>query len=119
MHHASIKKRRFASPGHAPNAIPAGQTTYISSLAAFKSGMSVAKIAETRGLAVSTIETHLARFIPTGEVKLEELVAAHKIEPIRKAIIELNAETAIGPVKEFLGENYTYGEIRAVAASFL
>lgn len=97
----------------------AGQTTYISSLAAFKAGMSVAQIAETRGLAVSTIETHLARFIPTGEVKLEELVAAHKIEPIRKAIIELNAETAIGPVKEFLGEDYTYGEIRAVAASFL
>ena len=34
-------------------------------------------------------------------------------------ILEMNTETAIGPVKEFLGEDYTYGEIRAVAADFL
>jgi hypothetical protein len=52
-------------------------------------------------------------------VKLEELVPAQKIEPIRKALIELNAENAIGPVKESLGEGYSYGEIRAVAADFL
>ncbi|MDQ3490413.1 MAG: DNA helicase RecQ [Acidobacteriota bacterium] len=96
-----------------------GSDTYTVSLKMFRSGNSLAEIAETRGLALSTIETHLVRFINSGEVKLEELVPAHKIEPIRNAIIELNAETRILPVKEFLGEEYSYGEIRAVAAEFL
>lgn len=96
-----------------------GYDTFTVSLQMFRSGMPVAEIAATRGFAVSTIETHLARFISTGEVRLEEVVPAHKIEPIRKAIVELNAENAIGPVKQDLGDDYSYGEIRAVAADFL
>jgi ATP-dependent DNA helicase RecQ len=93
--------------------------TFTISLKMFKAGKSVADIASARGLAVSTIENHLSRFIPTGQVTLEELVPSYKIESIRKAIIDLNAETAIGPVKELLGEDYSYGEIRAVATDFL
>ncbi len=96
-----------------------GDDTYTISLKMFRSGRPISEIAAERGLATSTIEGHLARFIPTGEVKLGELVPEHKVEPIRKAIIELNAETSIGPVKELLGEDYSYGEIRAVAAEFL
>jgi len=96
-----------------------GDDTYNISLKMFKSGRSADEIAAERSMVRSTIENHLARFIPTGEIKLEDLVPAYKIEPIRNAIIELNAETSIGPVKEFLGDDYTYGEIRAVAAEFL
>ena len=96
-----------------------GDDTYTTSLKMFRSGKSPAEIANARDLALGTVESHLARFIPTGQVKLEELVPPHKIEPIRRAIIDLNAETGIGPVKELLGEDYTYGEIRAVAAEFL
>ncbi|MEO7674868.1 MAG: RQC domain-containing protein, partial [Pyrinomonadaceae bacterium] len=96
-----------------------GDDTYTTTLKMFRSGISLAEIAQTRELAVSTIESHLARFIPTGEISLDELVPEHKVAPIRKAIIELNAEKAIEPVKELLGEDYSYGEIRAVAADFL
>jgi len=96
-----------------------GDDTYTVSLRMFRSGSSIDQIAAARSLVRSTIETHLLQFIPDGRVKVEELVPAHKIEPIRKAIIDLNAETGIGKVKEFLGEDYTYGEIRAVAAEFL
>ena len=59
------------------------------------------------------------RFIPSGEILLEDIVAAHKIELIRQAILALNAGTATSPVKEYLGEEYSYGEIRAVIADFL
>ena len=96
-----------------------GDDTYTISLKMFKSGMSIEEIAAERTMVLSTIETHLAHFIPTGEIKLDELVPANKIEPIRNAIIELNAETGIGKVKEFLGDDYSYGEIRAVAADFM
>lgn len=94
-----------------------GQTTYDVSLDMFKSGLSVGEIAEARELAVGTIETHLIRFIPSGEVNLEDLVDAEKIEPIKDAIKRTNAGYAVAPVKEFLGEDFSYGEIRAVLAT--
>jgi ATP-dependent DNA helicase RecQ len=94
-----------------------GQTTYDVSLDMFKSGLSIPEIAESRGMAVSTIETHLVRFIQSGEVMLDDLVHVDKIEPIKNAILRLNAGFAVAPVKEFLGEDYSYGEIRAVMAT--
>jgi ATP-dependent DNA helicase RecQ len=94
-----------------------GNDTYSISLDMFNSGRSIEEIAETRGMAKSTIEMHLIRFIQTGEVSLEDLVLYRKIEPIKNAIVRLNAGFAVAPVKEFLGEDYSYAEIRAVMAT--
>jgi ATP-dependent DNA helicase RecQ len=96
-----------------------GEDTYSVTLRMFRAGSSIDQIAAARALTRSTIEGHLAHFIPSGRVKLDELVPIYKIEPIRNAIIELNAETGIGKVKQLLGDDYSYGEIRAVAAEFL
>jgi hypothetical protein len=49
-------------------------------------------------------------------VQLEELVEASKIEPVRQAI-HRHGTAALGPIKAELGDEYTYGEIRAVIAS--
>lgn len=95
-----------------------GNDTYSVTLNLFKSGLTVQEIARTREMATSTIETHLARFVQSGEIMLDDLVHERKIEPIRNAIIQLNAGTAIGPVKEFLGADYSYMEIKAVLADF-
>ncbi len=94
-----------------------GQTTYEVTLDMFNSGLSISKIAESRGIAESTVETHLVRYIQSGEVKLENLVPTEKVESIKDAITSVNAGFAVAPVKEFLGENYSYGEIRAVLAT--
>ncbi|MDQ3712558.1 MAG: DNA helicase RecQ [Acidobacteriota bacterium] len=91
-----------------------GSDTYSISLDMYKSGLSIEEIAESRGMAKSTIETHLIRFIQSGEIMLDDLVLENKIEPIRNAIVRLNAGFAVAPVKEFLGEDYSYAEIRAV-----
>ena len=96
-----------------------GDDTYSITLRMFRGEMSVEEIAEERELSPNTIETHLVRFIPTGEVKLTEIVPEEKIEPIREAIFEMNAEQGITPIKEFLGDDYSYGEIRAVIADFM
>ncbi len=82
----------------------------------FRDGDSPETIAAKRGLAVSTIEGHLSRFIPTGEVSLNEVVPAVKIPVIRKALVDMKVENVIGPVKEYLGDDYSYGEIKAVMA---
>ncbi len=96
-----------------------GENTNDISLRMFGEGLSVEEIADERGISANTVETHLIKFIPTGEVKLTEIVPEEKIETIKNAILELNAEQGIGPIKEYLGEDFSYGEIRAVIADFM
>jgi ATP-dependent DNA helicase RecQ len=94
-----------------------GKDTYQISLELFRDGRSIDDIARERGIQPSTVENHLARFIATGEIQLQELVPLHKVESIRTAILKFNDGGALSPIKEYLGDNYTYGEIRAVIAS--
>jgi ATP-dependent DNA helicase RecQ len=86
------------------------------SLELFKVGKSIAEIAFQRQLSESTIASHLASFLRTGEVKLNDLVGADKIEPIRQAI-HIHGTVSLATLKEHLGEGYDYGEIRAVIES--
>ncbi|HTH51883.1 MAG TPA: RecQ family ATP-dependent DNA helicase, partial [Pyrinomonadaceae bacterium] len=92
------------------------RSTFEVTLDLFREGRSIGEIARLRDLGVSTIEGHLALFIPTGKVQLDELVPAEKVEPIREAIFK-HGTTALGPIKTDLGDDFTYGEIRAVIAS--
>ena len=94
-----------------------GKDTYHISLDMFRDGKAVGEIARERNLTVSTIENHLARFISTGEVSLDQFVPLKKVEPIRQAILKFRGSDKLSPIKEYLGEEYTYGEIRAVMAT--
>jgi uncharacterized protein YpbB len=82
-------------------------------LAAFRDGQDQKAIAETRNLAESTIEGHLAQLVKSGNIKIEELLSIEKIEIIKKAI-EDTTESSTTPVKQRLGDDYSYGEIRMV-----
>ena len=94
-----------------------GKDTYHTSLDLFRDGLTIQTIAKERNLAVSTIENHLARFIATGEISLEQFVSLEKVEPIRAAILKFRDSNALSPIKEYLGEDFSYGEIRAVIAT--
>jgi hypothetical protein len=87
--------------------------TYRASLQMFKEGNDIATIARTRGLAVSTVEGHLARFVGTGEIEIEKLVSKQKIDIILRVISETEKGTA-ADLKQRIGESCSYGEIRAV-----
>jgi ATP-dependent DNA helicase RecQ len=94
-----------------------GKDTYQISLEMFRGGMTIPEIARERGVANSTVENHLARFITSGKIGVDELVPVEKIETIRNAVVRFSESEALSPIKEFLGEGYSYGEIRAVIAS--
>ena len=94
-----------------------GKDTYHTSLDMFRDGKPIELIAQERGLGVSTIEGHLTRFVATGEIPLDQLVSVDKVEPIREAITKFADSNALSPIKEFLGDDYSYGEIRAVLAA--
>ncbi|MCK9211453.1 MAG: DNA helicase RecQ [Ignavibacteriaceae bacterium] len=87
--------------------------TKMESFELFKSGKTVAEIASLRNLTSSTIENHLAFYIEEGKIKVTELVTTEKIEQIEKAI-QLHGDLSLGVLKNELGENISYGEIRAV-----
>jgi hypothetical protein len=102
-------------PAPASGKTPKGETHRIS-LHLYKAGIPIAEIATRRGLAATTVESHLASFIPTGEIDLKELVPENKIAVIRTTFSELG-NTTLNALKARLGENYSFGEIRAVLAA--
>lgn len=83
------------------------------SLKMFKEGKSAYEIARERGLVQSTIESHLSEFVLTGEIAIQELVPADKLEEILK-VMESVTEEGATLVKQKLGSKYSYNEIRAV-----
>ncbi|MEO7213135.1 DNA helicase RecQ [Mucilaginibacter sp.] len=85
------------------------------SLALFRQGQSVTEIARERGLSPTTIEGHLSNFVQTGELDVLTFVKEEKIPAIKDAVEKYGNER-LAPLKEILGDNYTYGEIRAVIA---
>ena len=93
-----------------------GKDTYETTLNMFAQGQAIAEIAMNRGLSPNTIEAHLIRYIPSGEVQLHDIVAADKVDRIQAAIIQCGESAALAPIKELLGETYSYGEINAVMA---
>jgi ATP-dependent DNA helicase RecQ len=93
-----------------------GRSTFERSLDLFRQGKSIEEIARVRDLTRNTVEGHLALFIPTGKVRLDELCHKDKVQPIREAVHK-HGTAALGPIKTELGDEFTYGEIRAVIAS--
>lgn len=85
----------------------------------YKQCLTIQEIAQRRGLAVSTIASHLEKLILDGEeISIDHFVNAEKQQRIRQALEELGMKFLI-PVKEKLGEDYSYEEIRLVRAKML
>lgn len=82
------------------------------SLELFRQGMDIAEVAARRGMTISTIEGHLSSFIVTGEVKADELMPAGKLKEIIKIFKETGSTKATKQMRERLGEDFSYGEIR-------
>jgi len=79
----------------------------------FRENKSIAEIATIRGLTYGTVENHLITFIPSGEVAVDELVPTQKLEQIIRAIRD-SRFSSLTSVKQRLGEDFSFGEIRAV-----
>ncbi|WP_375238736.1 helix-turn-helix domain-containing protein [Aurantibacter sp.] len=83
------------------------------SLELYKSGKSIDQIAMERELNQNTIFGHLAKFIPTGEIKITDLVPDNHYKVLLKVIPKLTFEN-ISDLKHQLDDKYSYGEIKLV-----
>ena len=87
-------------------------TSHRETLVLFREGQSPVQIAKLRNLAVSTIEGHLASFVYTGDIRIDELVRPEITESILRAIDKVGMGAT--SVKQQVENNVSYGEIRAV-----
>lgn len=85
------------------------------SLELFRCQATVPQIAAQRGLAISTIEGHLAFFVAQGDLEIGKVVADEKRRTIEQKIADLRTES-LKELKTALGDNYSYGEIKLVLA---
>ena len=79
------------------------------------------EIAERRDFSSITIEGHLAFYVEHRKLSIDAVMDVSKIPAIQQCIekfdrMENLASLPLAPIKEQLGDNYTYGEIRMVMA---
>ncbi len=94
-----------------PAKIDTRQVTY----ELFNEGLTVAQVARERGLAHSTIESHLAGFVETGQIDIGRLLDEEKLKTIDRQLKAMK-DKPLGEIRKALGESYSYGEIKLVQA---
>jgi ATP-dependent DNA helicase RecQ len=79
-------------------------------------GMDLDMITITRNLSLNTIYGHIENLILAGEnIDIEKFITKDKIKAISSAILEIGGG-ALKPIKDRLGDNFSYGEIKLVRA---
>ncbi|MDH6100658.1 DNA helicase RecQ [Anabaenopsis sp. FSS-46] len=88
--------------------------TELTTLRLHQQGLSVAEIARQRNLNPSTIFTHLSQLMAKNQpVDLNQLVPLEHQQKIWQ-VLEILGDVSLTPIKQQLGENYTFDEIRLV-----
>jgi ATP-dependent exoDNAse (exonuclease V) alpha subunit len=114
----NAKKSKAAKP-KAPGKEKADKVdTKDLSLQLHKEGKSIAEIARERKLVVGTVEAHLAHFIALQEISPKGVIDSRKLSKIMAAIKELKT-LQMNPIREHLGRDYSFGEIKIGVAAHI
>jgi hypothetical protein len=87
--------------------------TRILSFELYKEGNSIEQIAKIRGVVNSTIEGHLAYYVGTGDLDINDFVSKDKIDRITE-FYNRNQLYSFSEAKNLLGANISYADIRFV-----
>ena len=82
----------------------------------FKKGLSIKEIAKERSLTSGTVESHLASYIPSGEVDILELIPLKKYQKMIKEIEAVEYKN-LTHLKENVDKSYSFMELRMVLLS--
>jgi ATP-dependent DNA helicase RecQ len=90
--------------------------THVVTMALYRQGLNVEEIARERGVTIGTIIGHLVTQLELGEeLDLAPLVPLERYQVIANALLQIGDER-LKPIRDFLGEDYSYEEIRIVRA---
>ena len=94
--HATQKSQRSQKPQRSQNSPkPQSPKTWEVSFQLYRQGLAPDLIARERGLAVGTIIGHLARYVETGDITLDEIVPPERQQAIRRIITMTGIEENI------------------------
>jgi nucleoside-triphosphatase THEP1 len=79
----------------------------------FESGKLIPEIAAERGMAVSTIEGHLAWFVGNGELAVDKLISPEKLKIITEYFSHYDPSN-LTRAKVMLGDDVSYSDLRLV-----
>lgn len=82
----------------------------------YNQGKSLEEIAKERGFSIGTIEGHLAYYVSMQQLDVAKLVKPNKIKNITDAV-ESQKTKSMSAIRDFLGKDYSFGEIKLVLAS--
>jgi len=105
----STKSSRANTPGPKVN-------TKEVSFDLYKAGKTIQEIAKERSYNVQTIEGHLAYYVSQGDLDALEFVTLEKLQAVKDKFKELKTDK-LGELKEALGAEFTYAEIKFGLAS--
>ncbi|MBF1991772.1 DNA helicase RecQ [Fischerella thermalis] len=92
--------------------------TALQTLLLYQQGLSVSEIAEKRNLRPTTIFSHLCDLIEKNQpIDINHLVPLEKQQKILQ-VLEILGDIALTPIKEYLGDNYSFEEIRLVRSQW-
>lgn len=103
----TIKKVKAPKMPKAPK-IP----THEISFNMFIGGMTIEQIAAERGLAASTIFTHLINYVESGQIGIDSLISNEHSDEIRSYFAGNSIPASLKDIKEALSPSITYEEIR-------
>jgi ATP-dependent DNA helicase RecQ len=110
------RERKVNAPTKAPNKSQRG-TSHVT-LEMHRQGIPMDEIAEQRKLSPQTIANHLAQFVETGELRVEDFVSRRKIDHL-KPLIEKHGYMSLKTIKDNAGDEITYNDIRFVVSSIM
>ncbi|WP_100613849.1 helix-turn-helix domain-containing protein [Confluentibacter citreus] len=93
---------------------PKKEDTKKVSLEMFKRGLSISEIAKERNFVETTIQGHLAHFIPSGDIKITDLMPKETYEEL-KQIMQQTTFDSLSELKNKIDDKFTYNDIRMVA----
>ena len=106
--------RSFCQQQKLPESVPS--STQMVTFGFYNQGLSVEEIADKRSLKQSTIYDHLSQLISMRQpIDIDKFVLPVRQDIIVKAI-ETVGTSSLKDIKEHLGENYNYNEIKLVRA---
>lgn len=91
---------------------PKTNVTMLATLSMFNEGMSITEIAEQRRLSETTVEAHLGALVKDGSLSISRVIAPNRLDGILEGIRQSGQVVVLKPIKDILGDNYSYGEIR-------
>ncbi|HRG88675.1 MAG TPA: AAA family ATPase [Chitinophagales bacterium] len=92
--------------------------TYQDTLDLHRKGISLKEIAEVRGLALSTIKGHMAKWILTGDVKVTELLPDEAIQEVTR-FLKQSPEKTVSAALNVFGDKYDGGDLRMIVNQVL